>query len=30
MAQRNLPYLKLYVQDFVSDEKLNECSVRCV
>ncbi len=26
MAQRNLPYLKLYVQDFVSDEKLNECS----
>lgn len=26
MAQRNLPYLKLYVQDFLSDEKLNECS----
>lgn len=26
MAQRNLPYLKLYVQDFMSDEKLNECS----
>ena len=26
MAKRNLPYLKLYVQDFLSDEKLNECS----
>lgn len=26
MAQRNLPFLKLYVQDFMSDEKLNECS----
>ena len=26
MAQRNLRYLKLYVQDFMSDEKLNECS----
>ena len=26
MAQRNQPYLKLYVQDFMSDEKLNECS----
>lgn len=26
MTQRNQPYLKLYVQDFMSDEKLNECS----
>lgn len=26
MALRNQPYLPLYVQDFLSDEKLNECS----
>ncbi len=26
MALRNQPYLPLYVQDFLTDEKLNECS----
>jgi uncharacterized protein YdaU (DUF1376 family) len=26
MARRNQPYLPLYVQDFLTDEKLNECS----
>ena len=26
MALRNQPYLPLYVQDFMTDEKLNECS----
>ena len=26
MALRNQPYLPLYIQDFLTDEKLNECS----
>lgn len=26
MSRRNQPYLPLYVQDFLTDEKLNECS----
>ena len=26
MALREQPYLPLYVQDFLTDEKLNECS----
>jgi uncharacterized protein YdaU (DUF1376 family) len=26
MAMRDQPFLKLYVQDFLTDEKLNECS----
>jgi len=26
MALRNQPYIPLYVQDFLTDEKLNECS----
>ena len=28
MALRNQPYLPLYVQDFLTDEKLNECSAQ--
>lgn len=30
MALRNQPYLPLYVQDFISDEKLRECSAESV
>jgi uncharacterized protein YdaU (DUF1376 family) len=30
MALRNQPYLPLYVQDFMSDEKLRECSAESV
>ena len=26
MALRDQPYIPLYVQDFMTDEKLNECS----
>jgi len=26
MALRDQPYLPLYVQDYLTDEKLNECS----
>ena len=26
MALRNQPYIPLYVQDFLTDEKLNQCS----
>lgn len=26
MARKDLPYLPLYVQDFLTDERLNECS----
>ena len=28
MALRNQPYFPLYVQDFMTDEKLNECSAK--
>lgn len=28
MALRNQPYFPMYVQDFLSDEKLNECSAK--
>lgn len=28
MSLRNKPYLPLYVQDFLTDEKLNECSAK--
>lgn len=30
MARKDLPYLPLYVQDFLTDEKLNECSASSV
>lgn len=30
MALRNQPYLPLYVQDFISDEKLRECSAESI
>jgi len=30
MALRNQPYIPLYVQDFLTDEKLNECSAESV
>lgn len=30
MARRDLPYLPLYVQDFLTDEKLRECSASSV
>ena len=30
MALRNQPYLPLYVQDFLTDEKLRECSAQTV
>jgi|WetSurMetagenome_2_1015567.scaffolds.fasta_scaffold22974_7 hypothetical protein len=30
MALRDQPYLPLYVQDFLTDEKLNECSAKSV
>lgn len=30
MALRNQPYIPLYVQDFMTDEKLNECSAQSV
>lgn len=30
MGLRNKPYLHLYVQDFLTDEKLNECSAEAV
>lgn len=30
MALRNQPYIPLYVQDFLTDEKLNECSAQSV
>ena len=26
MSLRNQPYIPLYVQDFMTDERLNECS----
>ncbi len=28
MALRNQPYLPLFVQDYLTDEKLNECSAQ--
>ena len=30
MALRNQPYLPLYVQDFMTDEKLSECSASSI
>lgn len=30
MSLRNQPYIPLYVQDFLTDEKLNECSAQSV